>query len=221
MIAPDLPLASGYTFPQAPAACPRWLGPRLASTNHAEVSKNPDRDLSIGSRLDVREAGKSMKRLWAPWRMEYVGGETAPSGCFLCLASDEDERDAYGVVHRSELTLTLLNRFPYASGHLLVVPRRHATDLVDLDAAEASAMMVAAQRAVAAVRKALGPDGFNIGINQGAAAGASVDHVHTHIVPRWNGDTNFMPIMADVKVLPEHLAATRDRIRAVYADDEG
>ena len=110
---------------------------------------------------------------------------------------------------RDELTFTLLNRYPYSSGHVMVVPLRHAPDLVSLSAEEGAAMFAATQRAIRALTEAMHPGGYNIGINQGAAAGASVEHVHLHVVPRWGGDTNFMPVLGDVKVLPEHLETHR------------
>ena len=150
-----------------------------------------------------------MKQLWAPWRMAYVSGdEPTIDGCLFCgiAAADNDGGDR--VVERAELTFTVLNRFPYSSGHLMVVPRRHAAAITDLDSAEAAAVMEGAARAVRVLTKVLAPGGFNIGINQGAAAGASLDHFHMHVVPRWDGDTNFMPVLADTLVLPDLLSDT-------------
>jgi len=150
--------------------------------------------------------------------MAYVGGQEAPAeGCFLCTAAagEDDERSL--VVDRGELTVTLLNRFPYSSGHLMVVPKRHAPDLLALTEAEGTALFGATRRAVRAITAVLHPDGFNIGVNQGDAAGASVEHVHQHVVPRWRGDTNFMPVLDDVKVLPEHIESTRTSLRAAFA----
>jgi ATP adenylyltransferase len=121
------------------------------------------------------------------------------------------------VVERTALTVTVLNRFPYSSGHVMVVPRRHAPDILALSPDEGSAVFSGMQRAVEALDAAMNPGGYNIGINQGAVAGASVEHVHLHVVPRWGGDTNFMPVLADTKVLPEHLDATAARLRAAYA----
>jgi len=121
------------------------------------------------------------------------------------------------VVERAELTVTLLNRFPYSSGHVMVVPRRHVPDVLSLSADEGSAVFSGMQRAVQVLDAALTPGGYNIGINQGAVAGASIEHVHLHVVPRWGGDTNFMPVLADTKVLPEHLDATAEKLRAAYS----
>lgn len=150
--------------------------------------------------------------------MTYVssGPSAANSGCFLCAAAAEQSTDESLVVDRDELTITLLNRYPYSSGHVMVVPVRHAPDLVSLTPDEGAAVFAATQRAIRALTEARHPGGFNIGINQGAAAGASVEHVHLHVVPRWGGDTNFMPVLADVKVLPEHLENTAVNLRAAF-----
>jgi len=161
----------------------------------------------------------AVRQIWAPWRMEYVGDSTPREGCVLCAidagATDQEKH----VVERAELTFTVLNLYPYSSGHLLVVPHRHAPDLTALTTSEGTAMFVGVRRAVRALQAALGPDGFNLGVNQGRIAGAGIaDHVHTHVVPRWDGDTNFMPVLADVKVLPEHLDRTAERLRAAYAE---
>jgi ATP adenylyltransferase len=158
-----------------------------------------------------------MKQLWAPWRMAYIDGAASPDGCFLCRAVADDAPPDAHVVERAELTVTLLNRFPYSSGHVMVVPRRHAPDILALTPDEGSAVFSGLQRAVRALDAALNPGGYNVGINQGAVAGASIEHVHLHVVPRWAGDTNFMPVLADTKVLPEHLDATAEKLRAAYS----
>lgn len=162
-----------------------------------------------------------MRQIWAPWRMEYLSADEPPSadaGCILCAIQANDHAQAEHVVERTERTYTVLNRFPYSNGHLMVVPLRHAAHLTDLDPDEASALMHGAQRAVRAVESAYAPGGFNLGINHGHAAGAGIDeHCHLHVVPRWIGDTNFMPVLADVRVLPEHLNRTADRLRGAYA----
>lgn len=149
--------------------------------------------------------------------MAYVGGERTHQGCVLCAIGGGDD-DANRVVEQAELTYTVMNLFPYSSGHVMVVPRRHVADLVDLDEAEAAAVMAGAQRAVRALRAALNPEGFNLGVNAGTPAGAGIaEHVHLHVVPRWAGDTNFMPVLADVKVIPEHMEATATKLREAYA----
>jgi ATP adenylyltransferase len=149
--------------------------------------------------------------------MAYVGGERTHEGCVLCAIGDGDD-DGNRVVEQAELTFTVLNLFPYSSGHVMVVPRRHLADLTDLDDLEGAALFAGAQRAMRALRDALNPDGFNVGLNSGAAAGAGLaDHVHLHVVPRWSGDTNFMPVLADVKVIPEHMEQTAKTLREAYA----
>jgi ATP adenylyltransferase len=150
--------------------------------------------------------------------MTYVssGPDPADPVCFLCAAAAEDSSEGSLVVERDQLTVILLNRYPYSSGHLMVVPRRHAPDLVSLSSDEGTAMFAATQRAIRALTEAMHPGGYNIGINQGSAAGASVEHVHLHVVPRWGGDTNFMPVLGDVKVLPEHLDTTAVNLRAAF-----
>jgi len=150
--------------------------------------------------------------------MTYVssGPSSADSACFLCGAAKEEASEHSLVVDRGPLTFTLLNRYPYSSGHVMVVPVRHAPDLVSLTPDEGAAVFAATQRAIRALTDAMHPGGFNIGINQGAAAGASVEHIHMHVVPRWGGDTNFMPVLADVKVLPEHLESTAVTLRAAF-----
>ena len=157
-----------------------------------------------------------MERLWAPWRLEYVQAADEQSGCVFCSAAAADDAETL-VVHRGERAFVLLNRFPYAAGHVMVAPYRHHGDLDALDddeALELHRLTVAAMTALAATYR---PDGYNVGWNFGRVAGAGVvDHVHLHVVPRWGGDTNFMPVLADVKVIPEHLAETRRRLAAAW-----
>ena len=154
-----------------------------------------------------------MRNLWAPWRMEYILSEK-PEGCIFCEAY---RRPDHLVVHRTERALVMMNRYPYTNGHLLVAPRRHVAGLEDLSAEEARELFECLRRSVEALRRAFGPHGFNIGANLGRVAGAGVvDHLHVHVVPRWLGDTNFMPILAEVQVIPEHLARTSERLRALF-----
>ena len=151
--------------------------------------------------------------------MTYVTGEApAAGGCFICAAVEGRDAEATRyVVEIAERTIVLLNRYPYSPGHLMIAPRRHLADLAEMSADEGEALFVATQRALTALREASQPGGFNIGLNLGGPAGASVDHLHLHVVPRWGGDTNFMPVIGDVKVLPEHLDTTAARLREVYA----
>ena len=156
------------------------------------------------------------KQLWAPWRLEYVSTADEQEGCFFCHAQDgEDEK--WLVVHRGERAIVLLNKFPYASGHLLVAPCRHVGEFEALDDREAIEVHRLASRGIAALTEAFSPQGFNVGWNLGRIAGAGVvDHVHLHVVPRWAGDTNFMPVLADVKVMPEHLLESRRKIEGAW-----
>jgi ATP adenylyltransferase len=150
--------------------------------------------------------------------MEYVGDRTPRQGCVLCAIDAGGTDQERHVVERAAETFTVLNLYPYSSGHLLVVPHHHVPDVTGLSSDEGAGLFVAVRRAVLALQAALAPDGFNMGINQGHVAGAGIDdHVHAHVVPRWEGDTNFMPVLADVKVMPEHLDRTAERLRAAYA----
>ena len=158
------------------------------------------------------------KPLWAPWRLEYIATADDQDGCVFCAeaAGEIPERDSL-VVHRGERCLVLLNKYPYSSGHLLAAPLRHVGGFEELDDAEALELHRSAGAGMAALRAVYSPQGFNVGWNLGRVAGAGiVEHVHQHVVPRWGGDTNFMPVLADVKVLPEHLRETRRRVEAAW-----
>jgi len=153
------------------------------------------------------------KQLCAPWRLEYIQSADEQDGCFLCAAALGDDDEALLVVHRGETAFVVLNKFPYSSGHLLVAPRRHGVDFGELHDTEVLEIHRLAADAIAALSAAMHPDGFNLGWNLGRVAGAGVvDHAHLHVVPRWSGDVNFMPVLADVKVLPEHLRETRRKL---------
>jgi ATP adenylyltransferase len=158
-----------------------------------------------------------MKVLWAPWRMTLISAPKQTECIFCQLPRGESARDRLVlVVTRS--SVVMLNKFPYNSGHLMVAPRRHLADLERLTAAERREIGDTLHRAAAIVRREFRPHGMNIGMNLGAAAGAGIaDHLHWHVVPRWNGDTNFMPALGAVKVMPEHLLETYDRLRAHFA----
>ena len=159
--------------------------------------------------------------LWAPWRMEYILGPKADA-CVFCAYADHAPRREEGVLVRQPHALVCLNKYPFASGHLLVVPRRHAGDLAVLGAEEYAATMALLRDTVAALGRALGPEGFNVGFNLGKAAGAGIaEHLHAHVVPRWGGDTNFMPVLAGTRVMPEHLDATWARLRPSFDDVPG
>jgi len=156
-----------------------------------------------------------MDVLWAPWRMAYVGGP-AGAGCIFCAALAGDARGRL-VVCTTRDTVVMLNRYPYASGHLLVAPRRHTADLAGLAADEYADLAETLRRAAATLEHELRPQGMNLGMNLGAAAGAGVaDHLHWHVVPRWIGDTNFMTTVAEARVMPQHLLDTYDRLRPAF-----
>jgi len=157
------------------------------------------------------------KPLWAPWRLAYVAQAGEQDGCVFCQEASGELGDESLVVRRGERALVLLNKYPYASGHLMVAPLRHVAELEHLDEAEVLELHRLLAQSVEALRAVYRPDAFNAGWNLGAVAGGSiVGHLHEHLVPRWSGDTNFMPVLADVKVLPEHLRETRRRLIATW-----
>ena len=159
-----------------------------------------------------------MKRLWAPWRMQYIGGEPRP-GCLFCrVIENPDDEDAALVVSRPDGAVVMLNKFPYNPGHAMVAPHAHVSTLEELADLQAGEVMKAVQRTIAVLRAEMNPEGFNVGVNIGRAAGAGIpDHVHFHVVPRWNGDTNFMPVVDDTKVVNEALVQTADKLRRAFA----
>jgi ATP adenylyltransferase len=158
-----------------------------------------------------------MERMWAPWRIDYIVGDAKEPGCIFCTKPLEDKDDDNLIVHRLEGVFTMMNKYPYNNGHLLVVPRRHAPDITELTQEENSSLIQEVCRAVKALQMVMNPEGFNIGLNMGEVAGAGIEtHVHYHIVPRWNGDANFMPVLADVRVIPEHLRSTCKKLRNAF-----
>jgi|SRR5438132_2122549 len=151
--------------------------------------------------------------LWAPWRIEYVERPRADE-CIFCSAA-QGGKHRWAVIDRGERCFTMLNAYPYTSGHVMVAPYRHVGGLPELDDAELLELMRLARRAIAAQTEAMSPDGFNAGLNLGTVAGAGIaDHLHLHVVPRWEGDTNFMPVIAGTRVLPQALEATREALLA-------
>ncbi len=163
-----------------------------------------------------------MERLWTPWRLAYVTDASTPApGCIFCAALSGLDADPL-VVHRAGSAYVILNKFPYNNGHLMVVPHRHVGRLADLDRAELAELMVLAQMSERALAGVYGPHGFNMGLNLGTPAGAGIaDHLHMHVVPRWNGDTNFISVVGETRVLPEELPATAARLRAAFASLAG
>ena len=156
------------------------------------------------------------KPLWAPWRLEYIQQADELEGCVFCLAAAGDDEEML-VVHRGVHAFALLNKFPYASGHLMVAPYRHLAEFGALSDEEALEGHRLAEAGMGALAETFAPQGYNVGWNLGRIAGAGiVEHVHLHVVPRWAGDTNFMPVLADVKVLPEHLSETRAKLAEAW-----
>jgi ATP adenylyltransferase len=157
------------------------------------------------------------QRLWAPWRMRYVQGDRGDAGCIFCLATEPGQDEKRYVLHRGEACFAMLNAFPYNSGHLMVSPIRHVASLADLDDDESLELMRLLQRALRAVRAAYRPDGVNIGVNEGEVAGAGfAGHVHVHVVPRWEADSNFMAVTAGTRVLPQSLEDSYAALRVAF-----
>jgi ATP adenylyltransferase len=159
-----------------------------------------------------------MDHLWAPWRLSYVAAAKPPAAddpCFICTGLNEDEDRGNLIPLRTPLSVVVLNRFPYNNGHLLVAPRAHKGNLADLNPDELLETMETLRRMVALLDRLMHPDGYNIGLNLGRSAGAGLPgHLHWHVVPRWHGDTNFMPLVGDTKVIVQSLDALFDLLRA-------
>ena len=160
-----------------------------------------------------------MKRLWTPWRMQYIQAPKAkPRGCVFCSkvrASKKRDRDNLLLV-RGERAFMVLNLYPYTNGHVMVLPYEHTGDLDALDGATLQEMMLLVGQAIRALRRTAHPHGFNIGLNLGKAAGAGEEHVHFHIVPRWTGDSNYMHVLGETKIIPEYLSETYRKLRVMF-----
>jgi ATP adenylyltransferase len=161
-----------------------------------------------------------LDRLWSPWRSEYIASATDadPSVCVFCKLRDEPDNDeANFVLHRASQNFVVLNRYPYTSGHLLIVPNEHVAELDRAAKAATDELMDLTKKCQTALREVYRPDGFNLGMNLGRAAGAGIaDHIHIHILPRWSGDTNFMTSVGEARVLPEDLATTYQKLRGRF-----
>lgn len=161
-----------------------------------------------------------MEVLWAPWRLEYILGPK-PDECVFCVPKTADEDEQRLILARGRTCYVLLNKFPYANGHMMVAPYRHVSCLTELSTEESQEMMVWMRRCVAVLKEALHPQGINAGFNLGEAAGAGIAaHLHFQIVPRWNGDASFMAVFADTHILPEHLLSTYRRLKPFFAEPE-
>lgn len=160
-----------------------------------------------------------MEHLWAPWRMTYITPQTPKSNeCIFCTQPAAQRDDEYHILYRGDLCYIMLNLYPYNNGHLMVAPYQHVASISQLNATALAELMAQVQLAHKAVRLVMNPDGFNMGINEGKVAGAGfAEHLHFHMVPRWMGDTNFMPVISDVKVMPEHLDVVYRQLKAAIA----
>ena len=167
--------------------------------------------------MDYRKTAMN-RPLWAPWRIDYIRGEKE-NDCFLCRIFSETDDRGNLLLHRGRTCAVLMNRFPYNSGHLMIAPFRHTAEPGSLTSEETLEMAALTARSIAVLRDVMAPQGFNIGINLGEAAGAGLkDHLHQHIVPRWTGDTNFMPALGGPRAIPEALSATCDLLRPRFSD---
>jgi ATP adenylyltransferase len=154
-----------------------------------------------------------MKVIWAPWRMEYVGSDQASEGCIFCPADEPTQDEKRLILYRGEWSIVLMNRFPYSNGHLLIAPLRHISSFDSLSPDEKLDLLNMMERSMSVLKEVMNPGGFNIGMNLGKVAGAGVeDHMHFHIVPRWNGDTNYMTVLGEVRIIPEHIRATYEKL---------
>jgi len=158
-----------------------------------------------------------MENLWSPWRMKYVTDTENPDGCVFCTAPAQADDAAHLIVHRGKDCFTILNRYPYTSGHLMVVPFAHVSSIELLTPGVRAELFEMVNHAIGVLRGVYHPDGFNVGINMGEAAGAGIaEHAHVHIVPRWAGDTSFMSTVGETRVIPEELGVTWQRIRDMW-----
>ena len=155
-----------------------------------------------------------MNNIWSPWRAEYILGPRQ-DGCLFCNAPKETDSL---LIKESSHSFAIMNKFPYTTGHCMVAPVRHTGDISELIAEESADIFKLIQEVIAAIKQSMRPEGFNIGINMGAAAGAGIaDHIHVHIVPRWKGDTNFMPVLSDVHIVSEHIEKTLAKIKGALS----
>jgi ATP adenylyltransferase len=159
------------------------------------------------------------ERIWAPWRLEYVkdASKDAEQGCIFCAKPEAGDDEGSLIVHRGERCFVILNLYPYTNGHLMIAPFEHIGAIQELPAETTAEMMTLAQRAIEILTEQYEPHGFNVGFNQGRVAGAGVEHhIHMHVVPRWGGDTNFMPVLADTRVMPQTLEQSYEALRGRF-----
>jgi ATP adenylyltransferase len=163
-----------------------------------------------------------VKQIWAPWRMTYIDQGTKEEGCIFCTLHRQSDLRAALVLAQTEYSTVMMNKFPYNNGHLLLAPKRHESDPTQLPAQEFVDLNDVLRRSIQIIRRALNPSGINLGMNLGKCAGTGIaDHLHWHIVPRWEGDTNFMPVVADTRVMPQHLLDSYDRLKPLFDGSGG
>jgi ATP adenylyltransferase len=155
-----------------------------------------------------------MKVLWAPWRMGYILSDRKDQNCIFCPGEDRSKDAERLILFSGEQSLVMMNRFPYNNGHLLVAPVRHVAGLDELGSEEILDLLLTVRKSIEVLKKEMRPEGFNVGLNLGHVAGAGIEeHIHFHVVPRWNGDTNYMTILDDIRVIPEHIQKTYEKLR--------
>jgi ATP adenylyltransferase len=160
-----------------------------------------------------------MKHIWSPWRMKYIRDHQTPKGCIFCDAVKHEDGVENLIVKRGSLAFVILNMYPYTSGHVMVVPYQHVGTLSELDPEALAEVMELIQQSIQAINSVYKPEGYNVGANLGAVAGAGIaDHVHFHVVPRWGGDTNFMTAIGEARVLPEDLRETLAHLKAAWPE---
>ena len=161
-----------------------------------------------------------MEQMWAPWRIQYISGELEePDGCIFCQVTKEKDDSKNHIVHRGKHVYVILNKFPYNNGHVMIVPYKHTNDLLELSDEEQHESQLVLNKAIKAIRKVYNPSAINIGLNMGKAAGAGIEeHIHYHVLPRWDGDTNFMPVVAGVKVISESLDASYEKLKQAFVE---
>jgi len=158
-----------------------------------------------------------MKKIWAPWRMTYIRGQR-DDGCLFCQISEQKRDEENLILHAGRYTFVVMNRFPYNNGHLMIVPRRHCVDVESLETQEIEELFHLLKLSIRVLETSLAPNGYNVGINLGKAAGAGMEHLHLHVVPRWTGDSNFMPVLSDTKVIPEFVEATYRQLHLAFQE---
>ena len=160
-----------------------------------------------------------MKTLWAPWRMEYILSDQKGDECIFCTGEDRSEDAARLILHVGPLSMVMMNRYPYINAHLLVAPVRHVPGMEALSNEEMLDLMVMVRESMGILKRTMNPEGFNVGLNLGRVAGAGVEeHMHFHIVPRWNGDTNYMTVFGEVRVIPEHIEETYRKLVPLFQE---